>query len=84
MKIKEEMQKEDKEIRVSELLQAVPLAVPVPKAACHFSTVRSRFSGCFSPSSLCAWKLLAVFCLRLQDIHAEGLSHFYKQGYRKL
>lgn len=45
MKIKEQMQKEDKEIRVSELLQMLPVAVPVPKAACHFSAIRSRFSG---------------------------------------
>lgn len=45
VKIKEEMQKEDKEIRVPELLQILPVAVPVPKAACHFSTIRSRFSG---------------------------------------
>jgi len=44
MKIKEEMQKEDKEIRISELLQILPVAVPVPKAACHFSMIRSRFS----------------------------------------
>lgn len=31
MKIKEEMQKEDKEITVSELSQILPVAVPVPR-----------------------------------------------------
>lgn len=39
------MQQEDKEIRVSELLQILPVAVPVPKAACHFPLIRSRFVG---------------------------------------
>lgn len=39
------MQQEDKEIRVSELLQILPVAVPVPKAACHFPMIRSRFAG---------------------------------------
>lgn len=39
------MQQEDKEIRVSELLQILPVAVPVPKAACHFPVIRSRFVG---------------------------------------
>lgn len=84
MKIKEEMQKEDKEIRVSELLQILPVAVPVPKAACHFSMARSRFSGLAFFFPMCAGKLLAIFfSFRLQDIHAEGFSHFYK-CYRKL
>lgn len=84
-KIKEEMQREDKEISLSELLQILPVAVPVPKAACHFSGIRSRFSELFfylrwkAPSYFFAVDS-KIFMLKGSAISKTEVIENYKQS----
>lgn len=82
------MQREDKEISLSELLQILPVAVPVPKAACHFSGIRSRFSELFFFFFYLRWKAPSyffavdskLFMLKGSAISKTGVTENYKQS----